>query len=317
MGQQVICIGDLVLDMIVPVGLPVLPAQHQITGRVRLEPGGAGNFMVAARRMGLDVAAVAAVGDDFFGGQIVEMLRQEGIDTRDVSAVPGSTSTVVLALTDLDSGQHVFLGQYGEGPDAPYPDHLDARIGAADAVFVPGYSLTEARIVPLALRALERAVAAGVPIYFDVGPFMVHSPAERTAWVVQHSRVLLLTEDEIPLVSAGRQGDAALDHLLALGPETLVIKQGPAGCTVVTREARVPVPGYPAQVVDTVGAGDCFDGAFIAGRLRGLSLIDAARLANAMGAAAVMKTGAGRNAPTCREVLAVLEQNGEKLDFAC
>ena len=99
--------------------------------------------------------------------------------------------------------------------------------------------------------------------------------------------------------------------------QTLIVKQGASGCVIVTREGQTPVPGYPAEVVDTIGAGDCFAAAFVAGRLRGLTLVDAARLANAMGAATVQKAGAGRNAPTCAEVMDVLARAGERLDFPC
>jgi len=55
----------------------------------------------------------------------------------------------------------------------------------------------------------------------------------------------------------------------------------------------------------------------VAGRLNGLSLYDSAVLANAMGAASVQKMGAGRNAPTCLEVMAVLVQAGVTLDYSC
>jgi sugar/nucleoside kinase (ribokinase family) len=121
----------------------------------------------------------------------------------------------------------------------------------------------------------------------------------------------------VPLVSQGRFGHDAYDSLLAQGPRILVIKQGPAGCTVITRDRLERVPGFQVPVVDMVGAGDCFDAAFLAGYLNGLSLWECGRLANAMGAAAVGKRGAGRNMPTCDEVMALLRQVGDRIDFPC
>jgi ribokinase len=317
MSKHIVSMGDLVLDVILPVRLPVLPGQHQDPGTRRVEPGGAGNVMIAARRMGLNVSAAGTVGADVFGRAILDALQAERIDTTHVAYVPGSTSTLVIVLTDQATGEHTFVGDYGQGSEVPYPAGLDATIASADALFVQGYTLAEARVVPMARSAIGHAIMSEVPIILDVGPFMAHVSAADRAWVVEHTALLLMTEDEMPLVSQGRSGPDAYDSLLAQGPRTLVIKQGAAGCTLVTRDRLERVPGFQMPVVDTVGAGDCFDAAFLAGYLNELSLWECGRLANAMGAAAVGKMGAGRNTPTCDEVMALLRQAGDRIDFPC
>lgn len=313
--MNVVSVGDLVLDIILPVTLPV--TTHQDVPSRRVEPGGAGNFMIAARRMGLEVSAVGAVGADMFGAQILDVLRQEGVDVTGVVAVPESTTTLVIVLTDQQSGEHLFIGHYGEGMEAPYLDQVDELVKKADALFIQGYTLAEKRVVPLALRTIERAVALKLPIYLDVGPFMAQVPPERIRWIVERADVILMTEDEAPLVSGGLAGAAAYNALLAQGVRTLVVKRGASGCLVITPDSQEVIPGVEVKVVDTVGAGDCFDAAFVAGRLKGMSLRDSALLANAMGAASVQKMGAGRNAPTCAEVKAVLSQAGAELKLLC
>lgn len=323
MPKHIVSVGDLVLDVILPVSLPIYPAQHQAPTLRRIEPGGAGNFMIAARHMGLDVSAAGTVGTDLFGPAIIDPLRRAGIDTGCVVAVPGSTSTLVIVLTDHDTGEHVFIGHYGEGGEVPYPAGLDARIADADALFVAGYTLAEERLLAMATRALERAVETGTPIYLDIGPFLKLAPRDRVQWVLEHSAVVLATEDEVPLVGAAdgvsfeAAADAAYAPLLTQGPEILVVKRGMYGCTIHTRAGWQQVPGFPAEVIDTVGPGDCFDAAFIAGLLRGLDLRQCGRLANAMGAAAVGRVGAGTHAPTCADVMAILDQAGEEIDFPC
>ena len=317
MAPHIVSVGDLVLDVILPVALPVLPGQHQESPERRIEPGGAANFMIAARHMGLEVSAAGAVGEDVFGALILDGLRSEGVDTVFVVAMPGASSTLVIALTDRASGEHTFLGNYGAGPQVNYPDGLDERIARADAVFLQGYTLAEERIMPMALRSLERAAAASTPVFLDAGPFLARVSPAIIRRVVAGAALLFTTEDEVPLVSEGRTGEAAYAYLLANGPATLVIKRGPAGCTIVTQDGAIALPGYPAQVVDTSGAGDCFDAAFTAGLLRGLPLADCGRLANAMGAATVGRAGAGRNAPTCADVMAILEKAGDKVEYPC
>jgi len=317
MNKHIVSMGDLVLDVILPVRLPVLPGQHQESGARRIEPGGASNVMIAARHMGLNVAAAGTVGGDAFGRAILDALQAERIDTTHVVCVPGSTSTLVIVLTDRETGEHTFVGDYGQGPEVPYPAELDATIASTDALFVQGYTLAETRVLPMARSAIGRATMSRIPVILDVGPFMAHvSAADRTR-VLEHATLVLMTEDEVPLISPGRSGNDAYDFLLSQGPHTLVIKQGPAGCTVVTQDRLKRVPGFQVPVVDTVGAGDCFNGAFMAGYLHGLSLWECGRLANAMGAAAVGRMGAGRNAPTCDDVMAILSQAGDRIDFPC
>lgn len=317
MGGHVVSVGDLVLDVVLPVRLPVVGGEHQEPAFRRVEPGGAANFLFAARHMGLQVTAAGAVGADVFGQLILDALRADGIDTAHVVSAPGSTSTLVIALADPASGQHAFIGHYGSGPDVPYPDGLDAALSYADALFVMGYTFAEKRIVPLALRALDQAKAIELPVYLDVGPFMAAVPPDLVQHVTAQADVMLMTEDEVALVCEGCTGDKAYAALLERGPHTLIVKQGASGCVVMTRDGQTHVSGYPAEVVDTIGAGDCFAGAFLAGRLRGLDLLDAARLANAMGAATVQKAGAGRNAPSCVEVMDILARAGERLEFPC
>lgn len=318
MTRHVVSVGDLVLDVIMPVRLPVLPGAHQEIHGHRVEPGGAANFMIAARRMGLHVSAAGAVGSDVFGQHILATLEAEGVDVGCVSVLAQATSTLVIVLTDQQSGAHTFVGSYGNSAEAPYPPELDRRIQQADALFIEGYTLADQRTAMLGLRTIDEAQACGVPVYLDVGPFMGSAQPQHVQRAVAGTAVLLMTEDELPFVTGERDRDRAYQGLLAQGPHTLVVKHGEQGCTVITPDGRAYVPGYPVRaVIDTVGAGDCFAGAFLAGQLQGLGLVDSVRLANAMGAATVQKVGAGTNAPTCDEVLAVLARAGERIEFSC
>ena len=96
--------------------------------------------------------------------------------------------------------------------------------------------------------------------------------------------------------------------LLALGPSVVVLKLGSEGCLVATTEEVQHVPGFSVPVVDTVGAGDSFAPAFIAGWLRGGTPRDCAVLGNAMGALAVTQRGAGTRIPG-RDHLELLEDH--------
>ncbi len=318
MGKHLVTIGDLVLDIIMPVTFPVVGGVHQQVADRRIEPGGAANTIITALRLGLDVSLAGAVGSDVYGEEILRPLRAAGANLDYVVVMPGMDSTLVVTLTDRESGEHVFIGHYGEGGEMPYPAGLDDLIQAANAVFLSGYTLIEQRVVPMTLRALNRAVATDTPICMDVGPLLEMADQEHIRHVLQHTHMLFLTDDEAQLVTRGRTGPDAYAEILTLGPKHIVVKRGPQGCMIVTSDWWLEIPAFNVdQIVDTVGAGDAFDAAFIAGMLHGLPMRECALLANATGAASTRKVGSGTNAPTCAEVMAVLAEAGETINFSC
>jgi len=315
MAKQILSVGDLVLDMIFPVHLPIEVNAHQEARQRWVEPGGAGNFLIAARNMGLDVFAAGAVGDDVFGKQIISTLKSFDINTTSVVAVQNSSTTLVLALTDQQSGEHVFVGSYGDGESVPYPRQLDDNIKIMDAVFFQGYSMAEDRMVMMCKDAILQAKAFSVPVYMDVGPQMRQVSPEDVDWLVFHADYIFLTEDEIDLIGGDRDRDETIAYILEEETRLLIVKRGIEGCTIISPEEVVDVPGYPASVIDTVGAGDCFDAAFISAHLSGYSLEDCGKIANAMGSAVVQRVGAGTNAPTLAEVNQILADHNQNLEY--
>jgi sugar/nucleoside kinase (ribokinase family) len=98
----------------------------------------------------------------------------------------------------------------------------------------------------------------------------------------------LMNEDEARMLTGTADPESAAECLRALGAKHIVIKLGARGCWI---DGEI-LPGYPVDVVDTTGAGDCFAGGFIAGLQRGLPPLEAAKAANAVGAMSVGHLGA-------------------------
>jgi sugar/nucleoside kinase (ribokinase family) len=120
--------------------------------------------------------------------------------------------------------------------------------------------------------------------------------------------VVLATETEVMRLTDAADHEEAAKRLLDNGSSLIVIKRGAKGCVLHTEEAVVEVPGLPLKTVDTTGAGDSLAGAVIFGCLNDLSLEALGTLANATGAAKVLKTGTGHQVPTTAEVRAILDQ---------
>ena len=318
MTKRLVTVGDLVVDLLLEARLPLEAGAHQMSPSLDFQPGGVCTTVFAARNLGLDVAALGAIGGDLPGKLLLAQLREAGVDASAVERHERSTTTTVIVIADPQNEGHVFLGHYGAGPACDFTREAEAQLEAADAVFIPGYSLVDERLTPLIDGALDYLESSRLPLYVDVGPFMGGLRRDKLERLLRLTDTLLLTEDEIPFVTGGRHRVESCRDLLRAHPQLeIALKLGEAGCRVMTGRDDLICHGFAAQVRDTIGAGDAFAGAYIWARLHGFSLVDCGAIANAMGAASVMKPGAGLNAPTRAETQAILDENQTGIDLSC
>lgn len=307
---DLVVLGDLVADIIMPVtSLPLRANEHDWADGLFTELGGSCTTLVAARRLDLSVAALGMVGGDAYGTQVLEMLSDEGIDVSQVVA-PAERQTVLCVVVTDKAGQHVFLGIKDGKPPERCPAVWQDTVRRARSVFTTGYTLRDMLDPEDALTTLAAARAAGVPVFFDPGPSIMALSPEMLARALEVTSVLLLTGEEADYATRAQGVDAA-KALLARGPQVVVLKLGPEGCIVAHAEGLVRHEGFDVEVVDTVGAGDAFVAAFIAGHLRGGNWRECAALANAMGAAVAASQGAGRNVPPAARVRELLAHDAE------
>lgn len=174
-------------------------------------------------------------------------------------------------------------------------DGLRQALRASALVYLMPYDLDEYRSVARLARA------EGVDVAIDVEPA-----------VVGHGgglRPLLADADIVMLNAAGFEagtgqpaGHDAMRALLAFGPRVVVVTRGAAGALAVTGEGSARTAACPAEVVDTTGAGDGFNAAFLAACLRGRPLQDALRFAAAAASLGIEAVGARTALPTWEAV---------------
>ncbi|HBY97954.1 MAG TPA: hypothetical protein DEP84_29105, partial [Chloroflexi bacterium] len=262
-------LGDLVADILLPVEeLPLRPNAHGWAEGLFVELGGGCNFLVAARRMNLTTTALGAVGGDSYGQAVKEMLVAEGVDISSVVTYPDRQTVLCVVVTDR-VGQHVFLGIKDDGPQWPYPPAWIEMIRRSRSLLTDGYTFRELLHPDDVLAAMSAARQAGVPVFFDPGPSIRLLPEPVLVAALAATDVLLLTLDEAHHLVAENDPGAAAQALRAFGPNVVVTKAGAEGCFVAAGQRVVQHPGFRINVVDTVGAGDAFAAAFIAGYLRG------------------------------------------------
>src|SRR6476659_8272696 len=104
---ELVVLGDLVADLIIPIErLPLYPERHGWAEGIFVEPGGAGNVLVAARRLGLSVAALGNIGGDRYGAEMRQTLAGIGVDVSHVEVDAERKTVLCLVLSDT-LGQHV------------------------------------------------------------------------------------------------------------------------------------------------------------------------------------------------------------------
>jgi sugar/nucleoside kinase (ribokinase family) len=307
MSISVVAIGDIVADIVFTIPrLPVEAGRHQRAQEVTIEPGGAGNFLIAGARLGMKMHVLGVIGADGFGKAVLDGLQGEGVDTSGLVQRGEGATTPVLVLID-QSGQHVFVGGQRRGESVIASEEWHSLVCSADALFFNGFALIEPQVCDATLALAQAAQTKGTPVYFDPGPMFGEATLARRRAALRNASALLLTEDELALLTGSRQLESA-EQLLHGRTAMVCIKRGGQGCRILTAHNVVEHPGFAVAVRDTTAAGDSFAAAFIYGHRAGWPLIQVAAFANAMGAAKVQKIGSGRQVPTAEEVRAVLHQ---------
>ncbi|HEY9620905.1 MAG TPA: ribokinase [Crinalium sp.] len=307
--MSVIVFGSINMDLVART--PRLPAPGEtLIGHVfETIPGGKGaNQAVAVARLGISTEMVGRVGGDTFGQELINGLKLSGVGCDRVLIDPSTHSGVAMIAVDDASENNIIVipganGQMGHDDIA----RLEALLPQSTVL------LLQLEIpLPAVVAAAQAAKRAGVRVILDPAPARSDLPNEL------YPLVDIITPNQVeashlvgfPVVDVESAAKAA-DVLNQRGVLTSIIKLGKSGALCRTGAETFQIPIFPVNAVDTVAAGDAFNGGLAAGLAAGLSLQDATTQASAVGALSVTKAGAQPSLPTRAELDAFLRH--EKL----
>ena len=290
---------------IVAIGEPLFEL-NQAKGESVFRPGHGGdtsNCAIAAARQGARVAYVTAIGADRFGESFMDLWAAEGVDT---SAVKQSeTAHTGLYFVTHGKDGHVFsYMRAGSAASRMTADDLPTgMIKGARVLHASGISQAiSSSAADAVFSAMRMARAAGVLISYDTNLRLRLWPLDRARAVIHAAAgladILRPGLDDAIHLTGLADPDLIVDYYLGLGPKIVALTLGEAGAIVATPERRLRLSAIPAKVVDATGAGDMFDGAFLAEYLRTGDPFIAGRYANV--AAALSTEGYGAVAPMPR-----------------
>jgi sugar/nucleoside kinase (ribokinase family) len=297
--KRVNCLGMLVVDALSgPIGeYPVPKVRTQVnTKTIRFLPGGgAANTAAALGRMGLEAGVFSKVGADLTGEFLVRELRNVGVDTGGV--VMSESDTTPFTFVGIhEDGDRTFIHTPGANLTFEVGDIDREALFAADMLFYQDFwvkpRLDGAPGAELLAEARRRGVVTLLDECWGLGP-----NRDSFEMMLPHCDYVMPSVDDMVAIYPGASAEEVAGRLLGRGVGTVVVKMGAEGCLVAHGDERLKVAALPAEVVDTTGAGDCWDAGFIAGLIAGEDLVTSARLGNACAAFCIEAVGGAAGVP--------------------
>lgn len=308
-SPDVVVIGDINVDILARIDHYPPPGGHGLADEVCIESGGsAANTAALLGRFGLDVAMVGCVGDDSLAGLALQSLQSAGVDVSRVRRHPAATTGIFLVAVTPDGERTMFGGRGANSRLSPSDVDADV-IKAARWLHLSGYALLSESGTAALQEAVDVARGAGIPVSLDVGI----GPATeqwRRQMLELAAQVDLLLPNAVEAESLTGECDPAqaAQQLRSGKGQTVLLKLGKRGCYVSSSSEGWTQPAFDVEAVDSTGAGDACNAAFIAGRRAGLDTRSSALLANACGALATTTVGAGSSLPEPADVLRFLNE---------
>lgn len=297
--MSVLVLGSFMMDLVVSTTRAPQAGETIIGTGFKRFPGGKGaNQAVAARRLGASVKMIGKVGADEFGREFLALFRAEDIDVTHVR-VADHESTGIGSIVIEESGQNRIVVVPGANMAFTKEEIslLESEIAQARLLVVQ----LEMDLVMIE-QAIEIAYRYGVPILLNPAPAQALSDAllSKIDYLTPNETELALMSN-MPIKSTSDAQKAA-KYLLNKGVGTIIVTMAEKGAMLCTRDESRLIEGFGVNAVDTVAAGDSFNGALAAMLTAGKSLDEAIIYANAVGALTVTKTGAIPSLPTEHEV---------------
>lgn len=256
------------------------------------KPGGAAcNISVALAKLGARVRLFGFVGNDEAGRRILDELRREGVDVMGVKAVDKPTGKVVVVVDK--SGRRAMVALRGANLELKPGSLSSGELIGFDHLHLsstkPGFSTW----------ALGEAKKLGLTTSYDPGLTVASQGLEALQEALASTDVLFLNEREF----AALGGEILVERFAGL----IVLKKGEKGSEAP--QAGLRAEAFRVEAVDTTGAGDAFDAAFLVCWKLGFSIGECLLVANAAGALKATRVGAF-SSPTLSELLVFLSERG-------
>lgn len=297
--KKIVVIGSTNTDMVVRSKRLPVPGETILGGSFMMNQGGKGaNQAVAVARLNGDITFIAKTGDDVFGQKMVEVFRTENINTDYVFTETSSPTGVAIIMVDA-GGENSIVVASGANSTLNTEDINKAK----DVI-------ESAEILLMQLEIPLKTVEYAARMASEMGVKVILNPAPASFLsdnLMGCLYAIIPNESEAEILSGIKVTDwasakLASDVISSKGVGIVVITLGSKGAFIKENENYYEIPVKKIKAVDTTAAGDTFCGAFCVGLSEGLSIKDAAIMANKAAGITVTREGAQAAIPYRSEI---------------
>lgn len=307
--MAIIVFGSINIDLVTYSPNLPRPGETLHGERYAINLGGKGcNQAAAVARLGGNVQLVGKIGSDDFGRSATQLLTGNGVPTEHITIDPDANTG--LAVIGVDSSGENSITVIGGANMAVAVDDVARN----RELFTQADLLLLQMEIPMepAMVAAELVRENGGKVIFDPAPAPKGGLPEDI-----YTRIDIITpnETEIEILTGiypknHEKAAKAAGILLDRGVQSVIVKMGAKGACYCTVEKVVPITPYQVKSIDTVAAGDCFNGGLAFALTQGLEMTEAVQFASACGALSTTMAGASSSAPTLEQVERLMQ--GEK-----
>jgi ribokinase len=306
---KITVIGSLVMDQVIKLKKFPKEGDTLFGDEINYYLGGKGaNQAFALTRLGADTEMIGMVGDDNFGKAFIETFKEAGTKVSNImiSSKVGTSIASILSNYQAENKIVVMHGANFEFNEKELKK-VESVLKNSDLV------ITQLELKPEIEEAIIKLCAKyKVPVQLNP------APAYKLSKEVL-SKLTYITPNDLELsILTGMKTDTlenakkAVKKLLSMGPKNVISTLGGNGAMIGDKKGVRHIPGFKVKVVDTVGAGDAFNGGFAYAISKGHNIDEAVRFANAVGGLAVTKQGAFPSMPNLKQVNDLIKSQTKK-----
>jgi ribokinase len=288
--KRVIVAGKLNVDIFYYVNSVEMNSNNVASESIVELGGKASNVAVALKKLGMEVLITGCVGNDMFGDFIREKLKNFGVNTDYLKECGKDSGRTAIVVTS--DGQNTMFNYPGANQNFTVEMIDWTIVEEGDALFIQ-FGIPAETVFELASMAKR----AGMIVYVDPS-----YPSEIPWDAFYYFDYIAPNERELQQISGKKEQEKAAKYLLKKGAESVIVKMGESGARIFLEKKVLDIPSFKTNAVDTTGAGDSFNAAFIYGRLRGLDDEESGKLASLAASITVSRRGTTSSFPSIEEL---------------
>ncbi len=289
---DVICVGQLCADILVrPVNEKIFTVDSTPVDSMLLWPGGdAQNEACVMAKLGMNTALVGKIGHDIWGDAIVDIVGQSGVDLSHLIR-DDKINTCTSVARIFEDGRRNFLYQ-GGGNDAFVAEDIDFSLFSKTRLVTIGSLFALPGLLETGFSTIiKQAHKAGALVSADTSQVPAGYTAETIRPIIEDLDYFMPSYEEASKLVESDDPETIVKRLKEICHGVVILKNGGDGCLVSDGKDFFHMPPFKVNAIDTTGAGDNFTGGFMTAVLKGFSLRECARFANATGAISVQSVG--------------------------